>query len=331
MRIIFLLTPNMLATSITLPVEMLRASWAMAKVANTQTPPLDIQFRAESGAQVTTQTGISLAAQPLSEPPDEPAIIFVPALWRDPRRVLAQHPKTIEWLKHASQKQTIAAVGTGVSFLAEAGCLDQQTATTHWHFADQFEKRYPAVQLKRDVFITRSRRLFCTASINALAEVTAFFIKELYGLPVAQTVERNFFHEIRQARTQAELDTSTASTTDETIALAATILNEWAQQGVPAHKKAYYLDDLAQQLGVSKRTLNRRFQMALNTSPMQYLQKRRLAVAEELLKTSNLSIADIADQIGYGDTQLFARHFKKHYNVVPSHYRYTVRNKLFTE
>lgn len=319
----------MLATSITLPLEMLRAAWSMAKVKSPSLPALEIEFRAESAAVIPTQTGIQLPAQPLSTPPKKPAIIFVPALWRDPIRIIKQHPKTVRWIAAAARVQTIAAVGTGVCFLAEAGTLNNRMATTHWHFSERFSKRYPLIQLKQDLFITRSERLFCTASINALAEVTAFFIQELFGLPIAQAVERNFFHEIRQPRTQAELNPHSATTTDETIALAVTLLDGWAatQNQLSQSMK---VQDLAEQLGISVRTLNRRFQQAIGLSPLQYLQRKKLGIAEELLKTSNLAVADIANHSGYTDPQLLTRHFKKAYGLAPSQYRYTVRGKIFT-
>ena len=52
--------------------------------------------------------------------------------------------------------------------------------------------------------------------------------------------------------------------------------------------------------------------------------------AKDLLKTSNLSIHEIADKVGYQDTGFFSALFKKHLAITPIEYRSTVRAKLFS-
>jgi transcriptional regulator GlxA family with amidase domain len=333
--IIFLLVPNMLATSVTLPVEMLRAAWAMAKVKSPKLPPIAIEYRSEAGAIVQTHTGFELPTIPLKAPIKPNNLIFLPALWRNPSKVIEHQMHICTWLKDVSLHSTIAAVGTGVCFLAEAGLLDYRPATTHWHYFEQFSKRYPKVMLKRDHFITRSHRIFCTASINALAELTAFFIQEQFGQRIAQAVERNFFHEIRQSRTQAWLNPATPVTTNELVALAVAKLDEHIAR---ASGSAYdsNVDNsggigvLAKSLNTSVRSLNRHFKVAVGISPLQYVQQKRLLLAEELLKTSNLGIAELANLAGFQDAQHFGRLFKKHYGIAPRDYRLTVRSKPYS-
>ena len=264
--IVFLLYPNMLASSVTLPLEMLQAAWAMAKAKNTQLAPLDVAFYSVDGSHINTHSGLALASTPLALLPPHEHLVFLPALWRDPLKIVKQHPRIVAWLAQLDTRNSIAAVGTGVCFLAEAGRLNHQPATTHWHFFEKFERQYPKVHLKRGVFITRSERLFCTASINALAELTALFIQEQYGERIAQAVERNFFHEIRQNRTFASLN-SPQATNDELVALATTALNDSLRNSNTPSNKAFNnapnIQQLAATLGVSVRSLNRHFQKAL--------------------------------------------------------------------
>lgn len=323
----------MLATSVTLPLEMLKAAWEMAKTQRAKLPPLSISYRSESGKPVLTHTGLTLAADPLDiDVPQEP-LIFLPALWRNPLKVVDRQPQLRQWLDEQlkAQNTTIAAVGTGVCLLAEIGVLDGKPATTHWHYFESFSQRYPKVQLKRDLFITRHQRIFCTASINALAELTAFFIKEQYGLRIAQAVERNFFHEIRQSRTQAGLSALSPATTDELVALAISNLDDQLDQSIRSETvQTISINALAHKLDVSVRSLNRHFQRTLNLSPLQYIQNKRMTIAEDLLRTSNLTITEIANLSGFQDPQHFSRLFKKLYNVSPRQYRMTVRSKLFT-
>lgn len=62
---------------------------------------------------------------------------------------------------------------------------------------------------------------------------------------------------------------------------------------------------------------------------MQYLQQIRMDTAKELLRNSNLAVAEIAFNTGYVDSSHFAAQFRKSMSVSPSAYRDMVRKKLF--
>ena len=174
-RIHFLLCERMLATSSTLPMEMLLAAESAVRsmLPSDQQRPLDIKTISTSTTPISTRTGLlwqpdlTIASKPASD------LIYIPGLWRNPRPVVQQHHATLEWLREQYQNGAIiSAVGTGVCFLAEAGLLDGKAATTHWHYFDQFQKDYTAVQLKRQYFITQAGNLYCAASVNSLADLT---------------------------------------------------------------------------------------------------------------------------------------------------------------
>ena len=63
--------------------------------------------------------------------------------------VLENNPETVDWLRGQHRQGThLAGVCTGVYLLAETGLLNGRTATTHWGFARDFQKRYPKINLK---------------------------------------------------------------------------------------------------------------------------------------------------------------------------------------
>lgn len=80
---------------------------------------------------------------------------------------------------------------------------------------------------------------------------------------------------------------------------------------------------------MSVRTLNRRFRIATNTTPLDYLQSVRLDHAKDLLKQSNLAVSEIAHKVGYLDGSYFSGLFGKLNKVSPKEYRRLVRNKQF--
>jgi len=323
-HITFLLLNGMLATSATLPMEQLRAAEHDYRAkTKKRRQMIDLSLCADSRAAVETHTAIALLPHVDISDDHRPDIVFVPALWRNPMPLIRNQARTCRWLRSvANAGATIVGVGTGCCLIAEAGLLDHKAATTHWHYFDQFAARYPAVRLKRSHFITHDENIYCTASVNALAELTVYFIAKLFDADTARRVERQFFHDVRFARTASMLEGGTDAHPDEAIAEAQSWLRDHAAQPVN-------IATLAKNAGMSQRTFNRRFLSATGATPVKYLQRMRLDLACELLQETNLSQQEIAFRIGYHDSDYLTSLFKREFSITPGEYRTTVRAKLF--
>jgi len=81
------------------------------------------------------------------------------------------------------------------------------------------------------------------------------------------------------------------------------------------------LEVLSQEFHCSTSTLNRLFQKHLKKSPVDYIVSRRLERARYLMKRSELSIKEIANQCGYKSESFFSRAFKGRYESSPNEYR----------
>ncbi len=79
--------------------------------------------------------------------------------------------------------------------------------------------------------------------------------------------------------------------------------------------------DLCRELGLSRAQIYRKVKSELGYSVGDYLQKARLETAVKLLKTTDLSISDIAYQVGYNSPSYFSTAFKTKYDCSPSDYR----------
>lgn len=324
-NITFVLIENMLATSTTLPSEMLLAAQSAVLRANTASPPLSLRTVSSEGKSVLTQSGLRLQPDMALHEATNNQIIYLPGLWRNPRPIIKQSGKLLDWLRQEHENGAlICAVGTGCCFLAEAGLLNGKAATTHWHYFDQFHKDYPFVQLKRQYFITQAGNLYCAASVNSLADLTVYFIQRLFNKEIANHVERHFSHEIRRAyETSGFFEQEHSHHPDEEIIQ----IQIWLQDN---YYREIIISQLAEKFSMSTRTLNRRFKTAMGISPLTFLQEIRVNIAKDLLKTSNLSINEIADKVGYQDTSFFSALFYKHLATTPISYRATVRAKLFS-
>lgn len=327
MKVVFLICENMLLTSLTLPMEQLRAADEMYRrefSALQERKALDITIASVDGEAKPSHTGIKVTPDFAIADITQADIIFLPALWRNPAPVLRNNSAIADWLlRMNADKPLIAGVGTGCCFIAESGLLDGLSATTHWHYFDQFKRRYPKIKLQKRYFITRADNIFCTGSVNSLADLTVYFIGQFYSSRVSELVERNFFHAIRQAYDrEAFSEDLEKAHPDELVLEAQAKMRENLRK--PADISA-----LAKSAGLSRRSFDRRFKSATGSTPLNYLQKIRLSAAKDLLTNSNLSIQEIMYECAYQDASYFSEIFKRHFGASPREYRTTVRAKLF--
>lgn len=80
------------------------------------------------------------------------------------------------------------------------------------------------------------------------------------------------------------------------------------------------IDDVARSVGVSRSHLYRVFMLNVGQSPIDYLTEYRINEACKLLRTGDLSIAEVAISVGFFDQFYFSRLFKRAKGVPPSKY-----------
>lgn len=81
------------------------------------------------------------------------------------------------------------------------------------------------------------------------------------------------------------------------------------------------ISQLADNAGICVRECQRTFSSILHTTPMQYLLRRRVTAAAELLLSTNLPISQAGLCCGFDNPSYFARQFKKITGVTPGEYR----------
>lgn len=83
----------------------------------------------------------------------------------------------------------------------------------------------------------------------------------------------------------------------------------------------YSLTDFEQKLSVSKYRLCREFTTVYGTSPLRYLNQRRIEAAKDLLNTTNMSVHDVGCSVGFENTNHFISLFKRDAGTTPNAYR----------
>jgi AraC-like DNA-binding protein len=91
-------------------------------------------------------------------------------------------------------------------------------------------------------------------------------------------------------------------------------------------KSIHTVAEYASMLNKSPKTLSNLFAKLSNKSPLQYIQDRKLLEAKRLLLYSDISIKEIAYELGFEDLQTFGRFFKKIEGLSPSNFKQSINN-----
>ena len=85
--------------------------------------------------------------------------------------------------------------------------------------------------------------------------------------------------------------------------------------------RRWTVDALAARAGLSRAAFSRRFTATLAEPPITYLTWWRMTLAARRLRDSDLPLAAVAEQVGYGSEFAFAGAFKREYGTAPGTYR----------
>ena len=245
-----------------------------------------------------------------------PDLVVVPGLDDDLAQSFALNRGWAAWIArwHASGAR-IASSCTGAFLVADSGVLRGRPATTHWLFAGELRRRYPNIDLRAD------RMIIDNGDVITSGGATAFLNLALY------LVERFGGHERANLAAKVLLvDGHRPSQLPYVAPLAGRSHNDLVvheiQQHIDGHvDEPLRIAKLAEQFGLSSRTLSRRFIAAAGRAPQAYLQHARVQHAKRLLETTSDPIDEIRRHVGYNDPAAFGRAFKQATGFNPTAYR----------
>ncbi|MBN9733849.1 MULTISPECIES: helix-turn-helix domain-containing protein [unclassified Pseudonocardia] len=214
----------------------------------------------------------------------------------------------------------IASICTAAFVLAEAGLLDRQRATTHWMAFDHFRRRFPDVVLDPDALFTDNGRVLTSGGDACGIDMCLHLVRRDLGSAVANEVARRTIVPPFRRGGQTQYIPRAAPGTDRAPAV-----TELREHLLADLARPVTLADLAERAGVSVRTLSRRFRDEIGMSPLEWMLRQRVAVARELLETTDLPVEQIAGRCGFGSGAGLRRHFTDAVGVSPRSYRSTFR------
>ena len=89
--------------------------------------------------------------------------------------------------------------------------------------------------------------------------------------------------------------------------------------------KPITVKDICNSVNISKSVLYKSFQKHLNVSPNQYINQKKIDKAKELISTTEMTIKEIADFLGFSNTTYFYKLFKKVTGITPIQYKKQIK------
>lgn len=248
--------------------------------------------------RVRSGQGFTIPVQAIT-PGLKPDWVIVPALGTTtPDRLLPalERPDVkdaVAQLQTWHRKGTrIAASCIGTFLVAEAGLLDDRSATTTWSLAPLFRQRYPQVSLDESRMLVPTDIGVTAGAAMGHLDLALWLIRTA-SPELASLVSRYLLADIRSLQAPYIIPNHLAQA-DPLIQQ----FERWARDHL---KEGFSLQEAAGALATSTRTLQRRCQEVLGKSPLGYFQDLRVERAQSLLHGSGLDIEAIAAEVGYED------------------------------
>ena len=276
----------------------------------------NVRIASPDGEPVKCINGIQLLAHMSYDQVEDVDAIVIPTIGGPVEDVVGNTPELMALLQRADQAGwTIAGNCTGNFLLAEAGILDGKTATTHWGFSELLARRYPQVDLKADQLITRDDNIYCAGGGLAWFDLGLHMIERSFGFETAiQTAKAFVIDYRRDSQLSYSLMRLAKPHKDDLVKQVQAWLEEHYAEG-------FTVDELAERFSVSKRTLIRRFNAALDMPPNTYVQSIRIEAAQKLLEETERTVDVVMNDVGYEDASSFRRLFRKKTGLTPTEYR----------
>jgi len=308
---------NTMASSVIAPMDVFYQAGMLWNYFNRQklTPQFKVKVATSSGAPFRCLNGVRMIPDCAMGDVQHTDLILVSSIM-DIEKTLSAQGEVVNWLIDRYQSGAhIASICTGAFVLAETGLLDGKTATTHWGYADQFQRRYPRIELKPERLITDEGDLFCSGGYSAGMDLSLYLVEKYCGREVAlQSAKAAMADTGRTSQAPYAIPQFRKDHRDDRILA----VQEWIEHNF---QQNFNYDHLSRDHGMSRRTFERRFKSATGDTPLIYQQRIRVEAAKRLLEGSNRSFDEITAQVGYEDGSSFRRVFIKQTGLRPNEYR----------
>ncbi|WP_417883172.1 GlxA family transcriptional regulator [Vibrio rumoiensis] len=271
-------------------------------------------------SRVCREQGIEVLFEPVIIPHDEliedtyTIVLLPPASIDD--YYLAPETKFIDWLRNQYSKGAVlSSACAGVFILAATNLLGKREVTTHWALADTFARMFTEIPLNSnkilidhgDIVTAGGMMSWLDLGFELISKYSSPRVVSLLGKTlVIDTAhrEQSYYQQFKPSFAHGDL----------VIVSVQQIMHQSYTAPLSIHQ-------LAKQVNLTERTMQRRFLKATGYNPNQYLQRLRVQNACDYLESTNRSFEWIANQVGYEDISACRKVFINIVGLTPREFR----------
>ncbi|MEW9612894.1 GlxA family transcriptional regulator [Shinella sp. S4-D37] len=229
--------------------------------------------------------------------------------------------QTVAFLHEASRKKVkILGVCTGSFILANSGLLRNRQACVSWLHHSEFRARFPEVRLTSQRLFIEDGGIITCAGGSVVADLAALLVRRHVG----ESAEKNALEILQLERrregseVQSRAPISLPVHFDERIKAALLCMEQNIDEKVG-------IEAIAENVGLSRRQLERVFHAKTGISPAVAYEKVRMNKAMLLVERTSKPLIEIALDIGFENSSHFCRRFRANFGMTPTALRMKAR------
>lgn len=265
------------------------------------------------GDEITASNGFTVRAHPPNESIRHDETIFVLGSWGSE---FYKNPQTLAWIRRQARGGArLCSVELGCYLVARAGLLEGKSATTHWSYRPGFKEQFDGISVTEQLFTIDGQIMTCSGGLAGI-DLMLRLVGDVHGKRLAGEIAGQLLYQ--QIRPGTAPQRSAMGRGIEAPMPMVQDLIRLIERNISEPLK---VPDIARQLGVSQRQLERRLKADIGCTVVQFGLFFRLQHARTLLISTDLSVREIAAASGFNTLSHFAHTFGKCFGRRPSDYR----------
>ena len=298
-HVTFLLTPGFCFYAVTAAIE----AFAMAnRLANRQAYCWRLvsadqrQVQSAAGIALECDGSLELERLGLSTGPRTDLVIVASDLPAGSSLL----PVVRRFIQEQSEAGTVLlGIGRGPFLLADAGLMDGRRCAIHWQYLAEMKARFPKVEAECHLNEI-SDGLMTSAGQTASLDLILSIIRHDLGTEITFGLcDHHVVEQVRPARQrQRQPDTASIVISNPRLAAVVTLMKANPAPPLP-------LSALARKVGMSRRQIERLFELEGHEAPTRFYLRVRLERAQQMLRKTLLPVVDVGKACGF----ISASHF----------------------
>jgi transcriptional regulator GlxA family with amidase domain len=266
--------------------------------------------------EIDNSIGLPVTVASLPQAIEKEAWVLVPGMMGDyiDLQGSAQN-EACTWLRQHQFERIISVCG-GALILAKAGLLINKKCTTHYMHIEQLRELLGEQLVLENRLFVQDNNVYTSAGVTAGIDLALYLVEQQCGAAICAKIARRmvlFTRRGAQDPAQSPFLRHRNHLNEKVLQVQDLIQSDPAKNWSQA--------TLAKHVLCSERHLSRMFKQQTGMSSKTYLYEIRLALAKQLLQSSNLKIEEVARRCGFEDPRQFRRLWARYHNSPPSAFR----------